>query len=59
MDELSKVRLSEIIAMDKNDLTQEHIDFLKARRTYLNDEQRARFAEFLAEKVVKAKEEKK
>jgi len=59
MDESSKKRLEEIIAKDKNDLIQEDIDFLKARRSYLNDEQRVRFAEFLDEGEVKVPRKKR
>lgn len=36
-----------IIAMDKDSLTREQLGFLMARRGYMNDEQRKRYADFI------------
>ena len=42
--------LAQILAMDMNALTQFHIEFLKARRDYLTETQREKYAELLGEK---------
>ncbi|HEY0140405.1 MAG TPA: hypothetical protein VGF48_05880 [Thermoanaerobaculia bacterium] len=49
MDQLSQTRLAEITAKSPADLTEADAAFLRARRSYLNDEQLAVFADVLAE----------
>lgn len=43
MDEKSKEILETILAADKDTLSREQLEFLMARRGYLNDEQRKRY----------------
>ena len=47
MDVKSQEILEGILAKDKSSLNDEEVRFLRARRDYLNDEQRKRFAEIL------------
>jgi hypothetical protein len=56
MDQESKRVLDEICSKSASDLIESEIAFLRARRSYLTDEQRKRFAQHLpkAEKPVKA-----
>ncbi len=56
MDQESRRVLDEICSKSASELIESEIAFLRARRSYLTDEQRKRFAEHLpkAEKPVKA-----
>jgi len=45
MDTKSKETLDMILSMDKDTLTEDQLAFVMARRGYLNDEQRKRFAD--------------
>jgi hypothetical protein len=47
MDELSKTRLAEITAKSQADLTEADAAFLRARRSYLTEEQCAVYADAL------------
>lgn len=47
MDKASQELFDQIIAMDKEALSTEQIGFLMARRSYLNDEQRKRYADMI------------
>lgn len=47
MDQASKEILEEILRKDKNSITEGEKQFLLARRGYLNDEQRERFADLI------------
>ncbi len=49
MDDTSKATLDEILAKEPAALTDADKDFLRARRSYLNGEQQAVYAEVLAE----------
>lgn len=44
MDKLSQETFDAIIEMDKDSLTEDQLAFLMARRPYMNDVQRTRFA---------------
>lgn len=57
MDEQSQKVFDEIVAKEPNALTEADIGFLKARRSYLSEEQRSKFKEVLAE-TPEASEEK-
>jgi hypothetical protein len=48
--------LEKILKMDKSMLNEEQIGFIRARQSYLNDEQRERFADILKDKQAKKKE---
>ncbi|HKQ06130.1 MAG TPA: hypothetical protein VJ464_13425 [Blastocatellia bacterium] len=54
MDEQSQKVLAEIVAKEPVSLTESEIEFLRARRSYLSEEQRAVYKEFLAELEDKA-----
>jgi hypothetical protein len=41
--------LETLLKMDKSMLNEEQAGFIRARRSYLNDEQRARFADIIGE----------
>lgn len=47
MDQLSKETLDIILSKDKDTLSSEELGFLMARRSYLNDEQRSRYADLI------------
>jgi hypothetical protein len=47
MDEQSRKQFNEIVAKEPKALTEAEIVFLQARRSYLNEEQRAVFADVL------------
>lgn len=47
MDSTSQEMFNAIIAMDKDSLTKEQRGFLMARRSYMNDEQRKRYADMI------------
>lgn len=47
MDQKSQEMLEEILKRDKTSLDEVQTAFLRARRSYLNDEQRARFSDLL------------
>lgn len=47
MDHESQVMFDEIIALDKDALSEEQKGFLMARRSYFNDEQRKRYADMI------------
>lgn len=47
MDIDSKNELERILALDKSQLLQGDIEFIQARRAYLNDAQRERYADIL------------
>lgn len=47
MDSKSQEMFDAIIAMDKDSLSREQLGFLMARRGYMNDEQRKRYAELI------------
>jgi hypothetical protein len=49
MDEQSRKRLDEILAKEPVALTEHDKGFMRARRSYLTEEQKAVFAEVLAE----------
>lgn len=49
MDQLSQTRLAEITAKSPADLTEADAAFLRARRSYLTEEQCAVFADVLAD----------
>ena len=44
MDKLSQEMFDSLIEMDKDSLSEEQLAFLMARRPYMNDVQRTRFA---------------
>lgn len=58
MDEQSKAALAEITAKEPAALNENEIAFLRARRDYLTEVEKDRFAEFLIEEA-KADEEPK
>lgn len=45
MDKDSQAIFDSILAMDKANLSTEQLGFLMARRSYMNDEQRKRYAD--------------
>lgn len=47
MNPEAKIVLENILAKDKSMLNSEEIGFLRARRSYLNDEQKKRFSDVL------------
>lgn len=47
MDQITKETLETILAKDKDALSEEERQFLMARRSYLNDEQRERYADMI------------
>lgn len=47
MDAESQKTLDVILSMDKDSLTEDQKGFLLARRSYLNDEQRKRYADLI------------
>lgn len=47
MDQLSQEKLAEIVAKEPASLTDSEIEFLRARRSYLSEEQRAVFKDVL------------
>lgn len=47
MDNTSQEMFDQIIQMDKDSLSKEQRGFLMARRGYMNDEQRKRFADMI------------
>lgn len=47
MDEQAKEILATILEKDKERLSTEELGFLMARRSYLNDEQRSRYADLI------------
>lgn len=47
MDTTSQELFDRIIQMDKDSLTREQLGFLMARRGYMNDEQRKRYADVI------------
>ena len=49
MDIESEKKLAEIVAKEPGALTESEIEFLRARRPYLSEEQRAIFKDFLTE----------
>lgn len=49
MDLETQKQFDEIVAMDQNTLNDQQKGFLMARRSYLNDEQRKRYAEMIEE----------
>tara|TARA_B100000508_G_scaffold138892_1_gene135840 strand:+ start:203 stop:505 length:303 start_codon:yes stop_codon:yes gene_type:complete len=49
LDTQSKETLEVILAKDKTSLTEDERRFLRARRSYLNDEQTERFAKILGD----------
>jgi hypothetical protein len=51
MDDQSKAMLDAILAQEPAALTESDIAFLKARSSYLNEEQKAVFAEVLTEQL--------
>jgi len=55
MNEEAKQELERILSMDPASLNASEIGFLKARRSYLNPEQKAIFASVLEEKVIEVK----
>jgi len=59
MDQETKDILEGILKMDKESLSEEQKSFLLARRSYLNDEQRKRYADLIEahEAAVEAAEE--
>jgi hypothetical protein len=56
MDTQSQERLAAIIATGPDAISAADAEFLRARRDYLNDEQKAVFAEALTSEVVSAAE---
>lgn len=56
MDSESQKIFDEILLKDQDSLSQEEVAFLMARRSYLNDEQRKRYADLISahEKAVKS-----
>jgi hypothetical protein len=53
MDTESQQLFDEILRGDKSSLSPSQVDFLKARASYLNDSDRARFADVLEAKPAK------
>ena len=49
MDQLSQEKLAQITAKDLGSLTETDIEFLRARSSYLSEEQRAVFKEVLGD----------
>lgn len=47
MDQESQNRLAEIVATEPAAITEADAEFLRARSAYLNEEQRAKFADIL------------
>lgn len=54
MDQASQIEFDRIVALDPEALTDAEKDVLRARRSYLTEEQRAKFASVLSEKPAKA-----
>lgn len=59
MDEQSQKVLDQIIVNGPDSITESEAAFLRARRSYLNEEQLAVFKEFLAEPEAEEKPSKK
>lgn len=55
MDEKSQLELDRILKLDPENLTNEEVGFLRARRGYLTSEDKRIFAIYLEDLVVKAK----
>jgi len=49
MDKTTQEVFDSILALDKDTLTEEQRGFLMARRSYFNDEQRARYKDLIAD----------
>ena len=47
MDQLSQDTLAEILKLDKSSLSEDQKGFLLARRSYLNDSDRARYQDLI------------
>lgn len=55
MDERTKEYFDKITAMDANELTKENVAFIQARRAYLSEGQKTKFAKILVVKKAKKK----